>query len=171
MSAPSPIIEGRSGRREFLLTTDGRDPYVESRPEPFPNAANIETLLRARRNMTDWEEQYGTAVAANNLAAVHICSGDVEAALTALQEAEGKLIDMLHEGNPHPEPLTFGGLAMVKYNAAVVFLVAPGNDAGDLEFAEENRLGAHEALMQVGDNGDENVEFVRVAVLALPSRT
>lgn len=169
MTTPSPIIEGLSGRREFLLTADGRDPYVESRSYPFPDAAKIETVLRARRNMTDWGEQYGTARTANNLAAVHICDGDIKAALTALQEAEGKLIDMLHEGNPHPEPLTFGGLAMVKYNAAVVFLTAAGDDAGDREFAEENRLGAHEALMQVGDNGYENVEFVRAAVLALPS--
>ncbi|WP_430497051.1 tetratricopeptide repeat protein [Micromonospora trifolii] len=84
----------------------------------------MEIALNGRRKMNDWQEQYGTARTANNLAAVHICTGDLEAALAACQEAESKLIDMLQEGIPHPEPLTFAGLAMVRYNAAVLFWTA-----------------------------------------------
>ena len=116
------------------LLSEGRPPHVESRPEPFPDAAFIETVLNARRNMDDWQEQYGTARTANNLAAVRICTGDLEAALAAYQEAESKLIDMLQEGNPHPKPLTFAGLAMVKYNAAVLFWAA-----GDLTTTGRSR--------------------------------
>ncbi|MGN9811396.1 hypothetical protein ACTMSW_18805 [Micromonospora sp. BQ11] len=168
MTGPAPIIEGINGHREFLLTGEGRPPYVESRSELFPDAASIETVLNARRNRDDWQEQYGTARTANNLAAVHICTGDLEAALAACQEAESKLIDMLQEGNPHPEPLTFAGLAMVKYNAAVLFWVA-GDFENNWTFADDNRLGAHEALMEVGEDGDENVEFIRSALLAFPA--
>lgn len=170
MTTPAPIVESLSGHREFLLTTPEGEPYVDSRTGLFPEPANIETVLAVRLKMNSWEEQYGTARTANNLAAAHICAGDLEAALWACQVAESKLIDMLHEGNPHPEPLTFGGLAMVKYNAAVLFWVA-GDDPGDRANAEENRLGAHEALMELGENVDDNVEFVRSAVLAFPGPT
>jgi hypothetical protein len=85
MTGPAPIIEGINGHREFLLTGEGRPPYVESRSGPFPEAASIETVLNARRNMDNRQEQYGTARTANNLAAVHICTGDLEAALAALR--------------------------------------------------------------------------------------
>jgi hypothetical protein len=120
MTGPAPIIESNKGRREFLPAGEGQSPYAKSKPGPFPDAASLETALKFRRKMDDWQEQYGIARAANNLAAVNICTGDLEAALAACKEADVKLFDMLKEGNPHPKPLTFAWLAMVKYIAAVL---------------------------------------------------
>ncbi|MEV4343514.1 hypothetical protein AB0J83_03405 [Actinoplanes sp. NPDC049596] len=168
MTGPAPIIENNKGRREFLLPGEGQPPYAKSKLGPFPNAESLETVLNFHRKKDDWQEQYGIARAANNLAAAHFYTGDLEAALTALREAESKLIDMIQDGNPHPKPLTFAGLAMVKYNAAVLFWMA-GDSENNWTFADDNRLGAHEALMEIGEDADEDAEFIRAALLAFPA--
>ena len=59
-------------------------------------------------------------------------------------------------------------MAMVKYNAAVLFGAA-GDSENNWTFADDNRLGAHEALMEVGEEADEDVELIRSALLAFPA--
>ena len=191
MNGLAPIVESHSGKREFLLTSTNpyRAPYVASRSEPFPDAASLELVLKATRSHEQWTEQYGIGRAANNLGAVHICNNHTQAALTALHEAELKFLEMINEGCPYPVELTYGGLAMVRYNATVVYLdllhvvrmlasldpadnpVKPYEDA-----AERTRVSAIETLdeadeLELNMTGDDDWEFVRSAIAALPVLT
>jgi hypothetical protein len=175
MADPAPIVEMNSGQREFLLSSQHpyRAPYVASRVEPFPDAASLEKILDVRRHEEHWMEQYGTGRVANNLAAVYMCTGDLPAALEAIQEAEQKFLAMLNENNPYPRPLTFGGLAMVQYNAAVLFRM-PGAVEGNFGKSDDCRRIALETLdYAVEEEGgtiareDEDNAFVRAAIDAL----
>jgi len=174
MADPAPIVEMNSGQREFLLSSQHpyRAPYVASRDEPFPDVASLEKVLDVKRYAEHWMEQYGTGRVANNLAAVYMCTGYLPAALEAIQEAEQKFLAMLNENNPYPRPLTFGGLAMVQYNAAVLFRM-PGAIEGNFGRSDLCRRTALETLDHaVEEEGgttdwDEDNAFVRAAIDAL----
>jgi hypothetical protein len=178
---PAPIIESLRGNLEFLMGTGypNDPPLVASRAEPFPDAASIQTVLRAKRADPNPRERYGLGRVANNLAAVHICTGNLPAAFEAIQEAEQAFTGMLNEGDIHPWQLTRMGLAMVLYNGAVMFHVADDTDGQfecvqnrdtQLERAEHIRRSALESLDLVEEpHRDEDYRFLHGALVALPS--
>jgi TPR repeat protein len=147
---PDPIVEALNGRLEYLLSTGSPfdQPRVASRAEPFPDAESLQTVLRAKRADTNEWEQYGTGRVANNLAAVYICTAQLTPALDAIQESELKFAEMLNNNNPNPEQLTYRGLAMVRYNAAVLFR-ALGDIDGNFGKADSFRQAAMEALDEI----------------------
>lgn len=171
MSEIRPIVENLRGGLEFLLpppTIWDRAPRVASRDDPFPTAEDLLTVLRAKRHDTTDFEQYGTGRVANNLAAVYIVTNFLMDALEAIQEAEMKFVEMINENNPYPEKLTYAGLAMVRYNAAVLFR-APGDIDGNFRKAEQFRQLAMEALGEIDDrDGYTNFRFLEQAITALP---
>ena len=147
MAHPPPIVEGTGGNREFLISSliPYVAPHVESRGDPFPDAGSIEAVVKARRLDDRWPERYGHGRAANNLAAVRMCTNYLQAAFEAIQEAEQTFLQMLDDNNPYPEPLTLAGLAMVQYNAAVLFRM-PGDIDGNFAKSENSRVLAIEAI-------------------------
>lgn len=195
MNGLTPIVEANSGKREFLLTSTNpyRAPYVASRTEPFPDAASLELVLKGTRWNEQWTEQYGIGRAANNLGAVYICNNHTQAALKVLHEAELKFLEMINERCPYPIELTFGGLAMVQYNAVVVYLslghvvkmlheLDPADPENQVkpyaDAAERARASAVEALDEADEldrglnmTGDDDRDFVRSALAALPVLT
>jgi len=149
---PAPIVEANDGRASFLRGAGSEwNPFkVSWRDEPFPDLDSLERVQLARRAMTrdsDWEH-YAHGRASSNLAAAYTASGRLDAALSAIQEAENRFIDMLNARNPYPEDLTWMGLAIARYNASYIFFIA--GDAGrNLEYAEVNRRAARQALAEI----------------------
>lgn len=188
----APIVEDNSGKREFLRSA--YDPYlalyVASRTEPFPDATSLDRVLKAMRSNEQWPEQYGIGRVANNLGAVLTCHYHAQAqpAQKALREAELKFLEMINEACPYPVGLTYGGLAMVRYNVTVLYLllgdlmkslgsvVDPDEAKLYANAAERARVSAIDTLDEAEElglnmTGDDDWEFVRSALAALPVLT
>lgn len=149
---PGPIVEALGGRVSFLRGS-GRvgDPFLmDGRTEPFPDIDSLERIRSVHRAMArdSDAEHYAYGRAASNLAAAYTAAGRLVVALETIQEAENWFVEMLNSGNPHPEDLTFMGLAIARYNASYM-LVAAGDIGRNLEYAETNGLAAREALSEV----------------------
>ena len=136
----------------------------------------------------EWPEQYGIGRVANNLGAVLTCHYHAQAqpAQKALREAELKFLEMINEACPYPVGLTYGGLAMVRYNATVLYLLMsdlmksldPEGDEAKLyaNAAERARVSAVDTVDEAEElglnmTGDDDWEFVRSALAALPVLT
>lgn len=179
MEDAAPIVESNSGDFEFLYGTGlaAAPPHTSSRAEPFPDADNLERVLASRRVMTDPWERYGLGRTANNLAAVYICTGRLQAAYDLTVEADTNFLGMFRDANPYPGSLTLLGLAASKYHASLLFRLQgePG-----LEGSERMRTNALTLLSQneqlfhnpEGFPGPEpssrkQFEFLKSALIAL----
>lgn len=175
MADATPIVESRDGEFSFLLASDGHGGplRVRKREAPFPDAAELETVLQAHRRALDGElETYGHGRAANSLAAVYICSGRLAEAWEALSEAESVFVDMIND-SPTPDPPALLGLAATKYNACVLLRRArdqAADQAENLAHVEANRKVALEALNWIPEGSDNHgYRFMAAAINGLSS--